>query len=274
MVCGTPKRVVAGCRCGQLRLACSWQGSGRSALDDHACRADWEAGVTGSRRQELRRLQRHVAGIRPPRGRPGGQRQRLLPSGHHVTVVILARIAIGATVIAEHRGLEHELLKPARYRWRVHRGNASPSGWSRNGNAFSSSTQPTTLCQPSYAVVRKKGVCLCTRPALLRACSSQRDPLIRTGHDGQAEHDSQEDQAMTASSPQPGQRAVVTGGAGFLGSPLSERLARQGIRVTCVDNFITGSTGRTAARGQLACPVYLQAMMAHAYHGCSSFTYC
>ncbi len=36
-------------------------------------------------------------------------------------------------------------------------------------------------------------------------------------------------------------RILVTGGAGFLGSHLSERLLREGHGVLCVDNFITGS---------------------------------
>jgi dTDP-glucose 4,6-dehydratase len=36
-------------------------------------------------------------------------------------------------------------------------------------------------------------------------------------------------------------RAVVTGGAGFLGSHLSERLLRRGVGVICLDNFLTGS---------------------------------
>jgi dTDP-glucose 4,6-dehydratase len=40
-----------------------------------------------------------------------------------------------------------------------------------------------------------------------------------------------------------GQHAVVTGGAGFIGSHLCERLIEQGLTVTCVDNL---STGRTA----------------------------
>ena len=35
--------------------------------------------------------------------------------------------------------------------------------------------------------------------------------------------------------------AVVTGGAGFLGSHLCERLLAQGHDVLCVDNFFTGS---------------------------------
>jgi dTDP-glucose 4,6-dehydratase len=37
-----------------------------------------------------------------------------------------------------------------------------------------------------------------------------------------------------------GRHAVVTGGAGFLGSHLCERLLADGYRVTCLDNFLTG----------------------------------
>ncbi len=37
-------------------------------------------------------------------------------------------------------------------------------------------------------------------------------------------------------------RAVITGGAGFLGSHLCERLLAEGYRVVCVDNLITGRT--------------------------------
>ncbi len=37
------------------------------------------------------------------------------------------------------------------------------------------------------------------------------------------------------------QRAVITGGAGFLGSHLAERLLDQDFEVICLDNFITGS---------------------------------
>jgi dTDP-glucose 4,6-dehydratase len=35
-------------------------------------------------------------------------------------------------------------------------------------------------------------------------------------------------------------KAVVTGGAGFIGSHLCERLLQEGFRVACIDNFITG----------------------------------
>jgi len=36
--------------------------------------------------------------------------------------------------------------------------------------------------------------------------------------------------------------SVVTGGAGFLGSHLCDRLVAEGHRVLCIDNLITGST--------------------------------
>lgn len=36
--------------------------------------------------------------------------------------------------------------------------------------------------------------------------------------------------------------AVVTGGAGFLGSHLCDRLLQEGIKVICIDNLLTGST--------------------------------
>ena len=39
---------------------------------------------------------------------------------------------------------------------------------------------------------------------------------------------------------------MVTGGAGFLGSHLCDRLIRDGHDVLCVDNFITGTKDNTA----------------------------
>ena len=42
------------------------------------------------------------------------------------------------------------------------------------------------------------------------------------------------------------QRAVVTGGAGFLGSHLCERLLADGAEVLCLDNFVTGSPDNVA----------------------------
>jgi UDP-glucuronate decarboxylase len=43
------------------------------------------------------------------------------------------------------------------------------------------------------------------------------------------------------------QRVMVTGGAGFLGSHLCERLIREGCDVLCVDNFFTGTRDNVAA---------------------------
>ncbi|MCK0173773.1 UDP-glucuronate decarboxylase [Mycolicibacterium sp. F2034L] len=42
------------------------------------------------------------------------------------------------------------------------------------------------------------------------------------------------------------QRAVLTGGAGFVGSHLAERLLERGVDVICLDNFITGSPDNVA----------------------------
>jgi UDP-glucuronate decarboxylase len=41
-------------------------------------------------------------------------------------------------------------------------------------------------------------------------------------------------------------RVLVTGGAGFIGSYLCERLLAQGAEVVCLDNFFTGSRGNVA----------------------------
>src|ERR1700747_1652965 len=43
--------------------------------------------------------------------------------------------------------------------------------------------------------------------------------------------------------------AVVTGGAGFLGSHLSDRLLAEGFRVVAIDNTVTGSPENIAALG-------------------------
>lgn len=40
--------------------------------------------------------------------------------------------------------------------------------------------------------------------------------------------------------------AVVTGGAGFLGSHLCDKLIKEGFRVICIDNFITGNPDNIA----------------------------
>lgn len=40
--------------------------------------------------------------------------------------------------------------------------------------------------------------------------------------------------------------AVVTGGAGFLGSHLCDKLIKEGFKVICIDNFITGSPDNIA----------------------------
>lgn len=41
-------------------------------------------------------------------------------------------------------------------------------------------------------------------------------------------------------------RAVITGGAGFVGSHLAERLLAHGIEVVCLDNFVTGAAENVA----------------------------
>ncbi len=46
-----------------------------------------------------------------------------------------------------------------------------------------------------------------------------------------------------------GRRAIVTGGAGFLGSHLCERLLVDGWQVVCVDNLVTGSATNIALLG-------------------------
>jgi len=66
-----------------------------------------------------------------------------------------------------------------------------------------------------------------------------------------------------------GQRVLVTGGAGFLGSHLCERLLRDGHDVLCVDNFYTGTKRNVAhlasiplfelLRHDITFPLYIEA---------------
>ncbi len=42
------------------------------------------------------------------------------------------------------------------------------------------------------------------------------------------------------------QTAVVTGGAGFLGSHLCDKLLSEGFKVICIDNLITGNVDNIA----------------------------
>jgi UDP-glucuronate decarboxylase len=51
---------------------------------------------------------------------------------------------------------------------------------------------------------------------------------------------------MKVTEPQIGRRILVTGGAGFLGSHLCERLLHDGQEVLCVDNYYTGRRSNIA----------------------------
>ncbi|MEU5278368.1 NAD-dependent epimerase/dehydratase family protein [Streptomyces asoensis] len=52
---------------------------------------------------------------------------------------------------------------------------------------------------------------------------------------------------MTDATPRPAwRRALVTGGAGFIGSHLCERLLDSGVEVDCADNLLSGSPANTA----------------------------
>lgn len=51
---------------------------------------------------------------------------------------------------------------------------------------------------------------------------------------------------MSIKAPVPGQTAVVTGGAGFVGSHLVDRLLADGLRVIALDNFVTGHARNVA----------------------------
>ena len=63
-------------------------------------------------------------------------------------------------------------------------------------------------------------------------------------------------------------RVLITGGAGFLGSHLAERLLKQGCQVLCVDNFFTGTrhniehlighSGFELLRHDIAHPLYVE----------------
>ncbi len=54
------------------------------------------------------------------------------------------------------------------------------------------------------------------------------------------------DDASPGAGPVVFRRAVVTGGAGFLGSHLCQRLLANGTEVVCLDNFLTGSAANVA----------------------------
>ncbi|TFV61798.1 UNVERIFIED_ORG: SDR family oxidoreductase [Bacillus sp. AZ43] len=56
----------------------------------------------------------------------------------------------------------------------------------------------------------------------------------------------QVDEPNVVSESRPIRRAVVTGGAGFLGSHLCEQLLGRGVEVVCLDNFLTGSPENVA----------------------------
>ncbi|PLS81542.1 MAG: NAD-dependent dehydratase, partial [Actinobacteria bacterium] len=68
----------------------------------------------------------------------------------------------------------------------------------------------------------------------------------------------------------------VTGGAGFVGSHLSERLLDEGYRVVCLDNLITSSFGNVAhlapspdfeyAEGDATEPIRVGGSLDEVYH--------
>ncbi|HTW43287.1 MAG TPA: NAD-dependent epimerase/dehydratase family protein [Solirubrobacteraceae bacterium] len=68
-------------------------------------------------------------------------------------------------------------------------------------------------------------------------------------------------------------RACVTGGAGFIGSNLAERLSAQGVEVVILDDFSTGRrefahAAQAAGAQLLEGDVLDQATLAAAFHGC------
>ncbi|OMH34849.1 epimerase [Tersicoccus sp. Bi-70] len=54
------------------------------------------------------------------------------------------------------------------------------------------------------------------------------------------------DSLQTLAGSRPLRRAVITGGAGFLGSHLGTELRRRGVEVVALDNFLTGNPGNVA----------------------------
>ncbi|MDH3404406.1 MAG: SDR family oxidoreductase [Acidobacteriota bacterium] len=70
--------------------------------------------------------------------------------------------------------------------------------------------------------------------------------------------------------------SVVTGGAGFLGSHLSERLLAEGHRVVCVDNLVTGNLANIGhllerddfrfVEHDVSTPLYLEGEIANVLH--------
>jgi len=66
--------------------------------------------------------------------------------------------------------------------------------------------------------------------------------MMRTGRPGGLSEGSTEVESMSITS----KRILVTGGAGFLGSHLCERLLSEGHDVLCVDNFFTGRRSNVA----------------------------
>ncbi len=72
------------------------------------------------------------------------------------------------------------------------------------------------------------------------------DPGARVGaapgvHDAVHPAEEEQDMAQPVRDVRTIRRAVVTGGAGFLGSHLCEHLLDRGVEVVCLDNFLTGS---------------------------------
>ncbi len=63
-------------------------------------------------------------------------------------------------------------------------------------------------------------------------------------------------------------RVLVTGGAGFLGSFLCERLLAEGNEVLCVDNFYTGTRSNIAdlLRARLRKVVAARRFVIHAWY--------